>query len=109
MSVPLNPEIARHDTTRVRIEPNGTTGTSFGKPRIIATSIYSLPKLIESADADPDAYWNEQDRQTFVEEFGRVVLADIGNTLDPRRAIAALRGLPDGAGWDAVQRALHTY
>ena len=65
-----------------------------------------LTELIDSFDANPDAYWTEQDRQAFVGEFSRVVLADLCKTLDLQQAIAVLRGLPDNAGWDAFQRAL---
>ena len=67
-----------------------------------------LAELIASFDANPDAYWNERDRQAVDREFHRVVLTHLTNSVDLDNGLRALRSLPDNAGWDAFQQALRT-
>ena len=88
------------------LEPGATWDDVFPDREPATDSDPYVAELIASFDADPDAYWNEQDRQAFTDEFSRVVLADLCNTLDLRHAVRALRSLPDNAGWVAFERAV---
>jgi len=78
-----------------------------------------LADAIAAADADPEAWWREQEvAQEFWREFDRLVPFrrqdagsdehELGFSLpeDAEYALRALRSLPDGSGWSAFRDAL---
>lgn len=78
-----------------------------------------LHAQVAAADADPEAYWRVAEAQSALwQEAERVLSAEwaraqrdgvafgMSYPYGPEHALRVLRGLPDGAGWEAVEAAL---
>jgi hypothetical protein len=92
--------------TRMRALEIGATWEDVFPGLQLADPEPHVAEAIASFDADPDAFWNDHDRHAFEAEFRRVVLPALRNSDSLREALRAVRGLPDGAGWEAFHRAL---